>query len=372
MRILLVGPPFEKGTADIHSGGMGGYTRKMQLYLQNFKSEYFKQVPCFLTLKGQPFRFGLAGRFARELTLFLRLLLSERPAGIHLLGQYRKAIYREFIFAFIAYVLRIPYLYEIKAGIFINWYKLASGPNRAMMRFILKKAKTVLAQGRPYVDFLYEEFGIEAVFFPNFIASTELREFVKRELIPSPLRIMFIGYAIEAKGIYELVQACRDLTDSFPVQLTTVGAEHPEFKSWADNLPAKNGFLWLRKGRLPHQKVWKALQENDIYCYPTRYRGEGHNNTINEAMNSGLVTITTKAGFLESIIGKDRGYLLERGTAAEITHLIRMILDNKEEAVRRTQNARRYLEERLLDTVAFEKLENAYFKMALGEKILSA
>ena len=361
--ILLLGPPVGQEVRKGYGGGVGGYTRKMQLYLEHFISRNFKQVPCFQTVRGQSVRFGLIGRLVTDMYRFIAGIRSERVAGVHMLGQYRGAVPREFMLALTCRLFGIPYLYEIKAGVFISWYQSTHFFNRFMIRFVLKNAAVVLGQGKPYLEFIRTHFGINGIYFPNFIATNELQTFASRALDEAQLRILFIGYAFRDKGVFELVRACRELADRFTVRLTLVGKEHPDFKTWADGLAPQSRFQLIRKGRLPHPEVLKTYADHDIYCYPTAHQGEGHNNTINEAMMSGLVIVTTKMGFLESIIGTDRGYLMQTGSTAEIRQTIESILAEKEIARQKTANARKYLEAHFTDTAAFEKLETAYAKM---------
>lgn len=362
-KILLVGPPVEQDLTASYGGGTGGYTRKMQLYLSNFQTSGFEQVPCFHTVRGQRYPFGLIGRFCIDLFRFLRAVRSERVGGVHLLGQYRGALLREYAIALVSRWLGIPYLYEIKAGVFIEWYESTNGFNQWLIRDLLRYASVILAQGQPYVDYLKKEWELDAVYFPNFVASAEWQPH-RNQLFNSPtLRVLFVGFAFREKGVFELVTACRKLSVTFPIQLTMIGKEEETFSTWLDQLPALPNFTIKRLGKLPHEKVLEAFAGNDVYCYPTRHTGEGHNNTINEAMMSGLVVITTRQGFLESIIGHDRGYLLEESTTKAITSTVREIMGDKEEAQKRAERAREHVQNNFLDKVAFAKLERAYQKM---------
>jgi glycosyltransferase involved in cell wall biosynthesis len=361
--ILLVGPSVEKDLAGAYGGGTGGYTRKMQLYLQHFRSSEFEQVPCFHTVRGGSYPLGLAGRLVIDLYRFLRAVGGRQVSGVHLLGQYRGALLREYFITLACRLLGLPYIYEIKAGVFIDWYKSTSVINRQLIKGILKGAASILAQGQPYIAFLRNTWGLEAVYYPNFVPGTALRA-VKDDLFTGPVvKILFVGYAYRDKGVFDLVEACRALGREFGLHLTLIGQESSEFSDWADGLPAVPGFELERRGKRPHAEVLEAFTAHDIYCYPTRHQGEGHNNTINEAMMSGLVVITTRQGFLESIIGTDRGYLLDDGSVDAIIRAIRLVMNNQPEAIQRAKNARLYLEEHFLDQVAFAKLETAYQKM---------
>lgn len=358
-KILLYGPSAGKAVKS-YGGGTGGYVRNMMVYINHFQSDFFLQIPCYHSVRGE-FKFQNFGvRLIYDVFIFIKSLLQNRPKGVHILGRYRTAIVREFMIILVARIFRISVLYDLKAGHFIKWFSNTNFLFRWMAKFCLTHAQVVLSEGIPNIDFLKKELGIKSFYFPNFVPDVEVSP-TPRKILSSPeLKILFVGYCIKEKGIFTLVEACNLAAVNFPITLTIVGQEHPSFTEWMENLKFENSLHINRLGKQPHSKVLGQFMKNDIYCYPTSYQGEGHNNTINEAMMMEMVIVTTKQGFLGSILQEDRAYFMNQIQATEIAEIFQKINDNRSLAKEKAKQAKQYLMENFLSSIAFHKLENHY------------
>ncbi|MCB0678309.1 MAG: glycosyltransferase family 4 protein [Saprospiraceae bacterium] len=361
-KVLLYGPVVA-AMEGAYGGGTGGYTRKMGLYLQHFRSETMEFVPSFHTVRGQ-YRFGFfVVRFFLDLFIFVRDLLRYRPAAVHLLGQYRSAIPREFIVVLLCRLARKPVVYEIKAGVFVEWYQGTNPLFRAMTDFCLRRAALVLCQGRPYVHFLRKQLGIESRYHPNFVPVEEIPDDPGEKLTGEALRVLFVGYAFHDKGVFELVEGCRLAASSTPVELTLVGHEHSDFTKWMDAISPTAGLRVTRKGRLPHEEALEEYRRSDVYCYPTRHRGEGHNNSINEAMMMGLIIVTTRQGFMDTILDEDTACFLPEISPQAIAGALLDISLHREEYRRRSAKVREHLLANFTSEIVFGRLEQHYRRL---------
>lgn len=304
-RIALYGPPINKRIDKGYGGGAGGYTRNMSAYVQ-FRFDQFSIFPVFHTVRGE-LQFGGLTSLVRGIVDFariIRILVASRPDGIHILAQYRKATMREFLISFLAFVCRVPYLYEIKAGSFIEFYKNSGFVTRCLVTFILKYAKVILCEGQEYIPFLKREFDVTGYYFPNFVLASEVPKKPNTLFTGDALRVLFVGYCTRDKGVFSLAEGVSRFAKNStkPVQLVLVGSEDPEFTKFADTFQCSRNLEIIRKGRLPHGDVLREMSKSDIYLYPSLHKGEGHNNSINEAMMFGLMIITTPIGFLPDVL----------------------------------------------------------------------
>jgi len=357
--VLLYGPEIEKHEG-VYGGGAGGYTRKMALYLEGFRDSTFFFKPCFHTVAGhRPFDFMVL-RFFIDMFRFMRHVLADRPAVVHILAQYRTAIVREFFVTLLARVFFLPTVYEIKAGVFIEWYRGTNFLNRWMARFCIARAGVVLGQGMPYVDFIRDEMGVEVKYHPNFMLNEEIREVASNKLVGEELRLLFVGYAFRDKGVFEIIEACDKASKTTKIHLTMIGKEHEAFSAMVDRLECSSTFTLTRRGTLEHEAVLEAFESNDIYIYPTYHVGEGHNNSINEAMMHGLAIITTRRGFLGLILNEDTAYFVREQDADHLHETIDRINQNRDEAQNRAHAAREYFLDNFTGDVAFQKLRSYY------------
>ncbi|MCI5137797.1 MAG: glycosyltransferase [Candidatus Electrothrix sp. AR1] len=360
-KILLYGPMllFQKAN-NAYGGGVGGYTRNMSVYLTCYQSNDFKFIPCFHTVRGALKLDNFVWRMIIDVFRFIRILITTNADIVHVLAQYRMAISREFVVCLISKLFKKPFVYEVKAGSFITWYNSTNFFVRLMIKFIIISSDVILVEGKAYLSFIKDNFNRTAYYFPNFVPISEVPSCVPVRLTDSVVKILFVGYCYKSKGIFELIEGCnRGVKSGVKIELSVIGQESLPYKEWLDNYSLSKGLVLRRLGRLPHREVLRHFSENDIYFYPTSHPGEGHNNSINEAMMMGLIIATTRHGFLEAIL-EDRAYFVEERTPACIADLIIFIDNNREDAVKKAISGYRYLRKNLTSDVAFSTLNDFY------------
>ncbi len=358
--ILLNGPQIDSKDA-FFGGGAGGMARNMAQYLSAYESDEFGQQPCFHSVRQKdagPFS------FVRRLFVDTAAVFRHAPAadGVHILAQYRTAIYREFAIMLTCLAWRRPVLYEIKAGAFISWLETCRPWERAMARFILRRAKVVTCEGRVYVDYLKDRLGIESRYAPNFVLTREIPGDVRPKLMGEQVRLLFVGYCYEGKGVFELVEGCElAAQQGVPVELTLAGHEDGDFTRFLDDKISDGlSFALNRMGRMDHSDVLKLFSSNDVFCMPTRHSGEGHTNTVNEAMMMGMVIVSTRHGFLGDVLSGDVSYFLEQLSPRDIANRLQTIHQDRDEARRRAGSARARLLQRFTSETAFSNLTARY------------
>ena len=358
-KILLFGPKLSSADR-AYGGGTGGFTRNMSAYLNYFKSDAFEIEPSFHTIRGGSNLDFFVIRFFRDAFTFFKDISTQKPKGVHILAQYRTAIPREFMVVFISKLFSVPVLYEVKAGSFMSWFERTNVIFKSMMKYVLRNSHVVLSEGIPYLNYLKENFGVDAHYFPNYVPSDEVPKEVSQKLSERKIRVLFVGYAYKAKGVYELVEGCNLAAQNIPIELTLIGKESDEFKIWLDAQALEANLTINRLGVKPHHEVLEWFDKIDVYCYPTSHKGEGHNNSINEAMMMGVIIITTKQGFLGTVLSNDRAYFLDKISPEDIASTFEKIDKNRELSKNKAKASRDYLIDNFTSEVAYKKLNNHY------------
>jgi glycosyltransferase involved in cell wall biosynthesis len=366
-KILLCGPELNNGKAS-YGGGVGGYTRNMAVYLNYFKSNLFVVTPCFQTIR-EANKLGflqLPVRLLVDINSFIAKLISEKPRAIHIMAQYRGAMPREFLITILASLFNKPVIYDIKAGQFMAFYGSANFLNKFMINYVLKRSAVILAEGEIYLSFINSiTKTLKTYYFPNFVPSEEVPAFSKSKLTSKTLNILFVGYCYEGKGVYELIEGLNIAAASGQeIILTIIGDEDNEFKNWLNNLPLNINLKVHRLGKQPHEIVLQQMADNDVYVYPSKHLGEGHNNSINEAMMNNMVIVSSKAGFLEAILKGD-AYLLDKVEANSISENILHIINNKHEALQKADSLKKRLINNFTSEIQIPMLES-YYKLIIS------
>ena len=206
-KIILYGPPVGLNLKKAYGGGSGGYTRNMQVYLDEFVYDDIQIIPLFHSIDGQ-FNlsiFTLPFRLLYDFCTIFYNLLKIKPDGIHCLAQYRRAFPREFMLVFLAFIFRIPVLYEVKAGAFMDAYESGGKLYKRGIDFIIKHSKIILVEGKVYIHYIQEKFNKNSYYFPNIVKDSEVKNNINEKLQKDSISILFVGYCYRGKGVFELV-----------------------------------------------------------------------------------------------------------------------------------------------------------------------
>jgi|SaaInlStandDraft_1057018.scaffolds.fasta_scaffold00979_2 glycosyltransferase involved in cell wall biosynthesis len=360
--ILLVGPKVNVSNKRAYGGGTGGYTRNMKVYLRYFRFEGFEIIPCFHSIRGEINLWVLNAplRLFYDLYQLIRCFWKFKIRGVHIIAQYRGALLREVLIVLISSVLKKPILYEIKAGSFESTYYSNNKLYKFLINYIIRKSKILLVEGKPYINFLKNNFNRECTFFPNVVPNNEIPNVISEKFNNGFIRVLFVGFACKNKGVFELFDACEKLSSKENnIILTVVGEVHDDFKNYVKG----TNLNLILKGKLNHIEVLKQFNLNDIYCYPSKHSGEGHNNTINEALMNQMIICSSLNGFLGSFLNEDNSFPLKKVCEKEIVYRLNQIIGNKTLAIDKSKIGRQLILSEFNTNVAKLVLEKEYKKL---------
>lgn len=365
-KVLLYGPELNVVNAK-YGGGTGGYTRNMITYLENFESNNFELIPSFHTVRNNG-RFivqNFASRFIIDSWRFLSNLRKHTPCAVHVLAQYRGATPREFMVSQFCHLFNIPLVYEVKAGEFDSWYQNTNAMNKFFIKSIIKNASEILCEGKRYIPFININFNRDSLYWPNFVPSSEikpLRKLISKDFPKDTLKIVFVGFCYEGKGVFDLVKEANVFCQlERKVELNFVGHESSEFVGFLSTIQLDKNLSIIRHGKKKHEEVLEILNTADVFCLPTKHKGEGHNNSINEAMMLGIPIICTRHGFLEDVLSDGKCIFIEK--EQQIKEALEIFISEPETVMKAINLSRIYFEQNLHSQVINPKLEKIYSEL---------
>jgi phosphatidylinositol alpha-mannosyltransferase len=133
-----------------------------------------------------------------------------------------------------------------------------------------------------------------------------------------PLRIAFVGQAVERKGLPVLLRAFEGLRREMPAELTLIGADPAEVEPL---LIEREGITVL--GRVDDERKHAALAEADVLCAPS-LGGESFGMVLTEAFAAGTPVVASDiAGYRDVVTHGEDGLLFPRGDAMALAETLR-------------------------------------------------
>ncbi len=183
------------------------------------------------------------------------------------------------------------------AGGFADYYKQGGNFRKKLIRYIIKNADINFFETKALVNF-FKEFNEKTFWFPN------VRERVNFKFEPKEYekKFIFIGGVSKEKGIGELLQASKELDDSYTIDLYGKIFESDFTK---DEL--KRSKLNY-KGILKPNDVVKTIKKYDVLILPSHR--EGYPGVIIEAFMAGRAVLSTKLPSIEEMVQNEKNGIL--------------------------------------------------------------
>jgi phosphatidylinositol alpha-mannosyltransferase len=225
------------------------------------------------------------------------------------------------------------------------------------------------AAGDPFADGLGECFPIDGprrsydganaeADWEGAVAGREASQWLQEE---PPLRILFIGQAVERKGLPVLLRAFEALREHVPATLTLVGAAPEEI---APLLLDDRGVRAL--GKVSEAQKAAELARAEVLCAPS-LGGESFGMVLTEAFAAGTPVVASDiAGYRDVVRDGVDGLLTPRGDARALAEALRVLALDPARRERMAVAARERAERFAWPHVAAEVLEVYEQALAVG------
>ena len=199
-----------------------------------------------------------------------------------------------------------------------------------LLRRVIDKADMAVPIDQMSLDALTPSWSDKVCYLPNPVAQV-VSDFVRANANNrqrDERMVFFAGHCIKTKGVYELVNACKQLKD---VRLVLAGhiddSVRRELLGMAGNEP------WLEiKGELPHEEILRLMMQCGIYVLPSYT--EGFPNVMLESMACGCAIVATTVGAIPEMIGEENGrrygLLVPPQDSERLREALRTLLDDND------------------------------------------
>ncbi len=320
--ILAIGPP---------ASGLGGMaTVAGQLLRLEWPPRY--RIAPFETTHaphGQESLSGKVRRHLRRLGQLRRTLRRDPPAVVHVHTCSGFSFYRSAFDLRLARRAGCPTVLHIHGGFFDDFHAAARRPGRWFVRRTLIGADRVIALSAGWRDRL------QALASGAHIVVVENAVDVPAEMVVRPFgadcRFLMLGAMDTAKGVLDLLAACRELRDrGSHVDVVLAGpagsaGDHSALTARVRDLGLAECVQCL--GPIRGEAKERLLRRADVFVLPS-YR-EGMPVSILEAFAHGLPVIATRVGSIDEIIEQgEQGLLVSPGAPQDLAAAMKWIADD--------------------------------------------
>ncbi len=167
-----------------------------------------------------------------------------------------------------------------------------------------------------------------------------------------PLRIVFIGQAVERKGLPLLLRAFEALREHIPTELTVIG---PTSEELLPMMLDPEGVRML--GKVSDEVKQRELERADVLCAPS-LRGESFGMVLTEAFAAGTPVVASDiAGYRDVVRDGVDGVLVRPGDAQRIAEALRDMWEEPDVRAEMARSAARHAERFAWPQVAAEVMD---------------
>lgn len=293
----------------------------------------FDVIPFDTTQRSNPpppFRKRLIGALARTCR-FVVTLLKHRPDITIIFTSSGASLLEKGLMSWMSWAIGVPVLLFPRSGRIMEDFDRSRMAHLAI-RFAFSPARRVLCQGQTWARFVIERLGrleqdVEIV--PNWTASRPYLDLCRNRkplLQRAHLRLLFLGWLEERKGIINLIDAIAVLkADGLKPHLSIAGDGHARDAVQARITHHGLGDQVTLLGWVQDDQKLKLLSDHTALVLPSW--SEGLPNAMIEAMAAGCVVVVSRVGNIPDYIEDGRNGLLHAPRdSADIARALRQLM----------------------------------------------
>ncbi len=334
--VLFIGPIAPEG--EVPKGGYEAANRRTINNLKKNNKIYMIELPYPKVrnrklLKITNYLTGFIILIYKFLKIQFKFMNVNWPRPVcHITGLYKQFIYIEFILVTISKLLKCKVIYEIRAGSMYYHYYNRTFIYKYFFKFVIKLSEYIGIEGHNYNNFINNFSKHTPIYLPNYVdkvVSLNSLEDRKR-LLENNINLIYFGRLDPEKGLNIIIETFFWLIKKKNIfTLEIIG--NPISVNYFSRLKLQiktSNKITISKG-LPQEELFERLEEKHFFIFPTKHFGEGHSNSLNEAMANGCVPICSDVGFNKSVVGQCGIILPLNSKSEQYSNAIWEIISNK-------------------------------------------
>ncbi len=357
LEVLIIGP----GSSKSESGGVVSVIENL---IENLDSKY--KITRIITMRPV----GIFNRlilYVNSFYLIFKSKLNKNNKIAHMHMASRFSFYRKSLIVLVLKVLQIPSILHLHGAEFhIFFSEESSLIKKKYIKWIFGLSNKVIL-----LTHSWDEWYKNSICEKNStVIYNGTGNYYHKASIPIEQRdniVLFLGRLGKRKGIYDLLNAFKDVLSKIPNAQLKIGGdgEVDLCKKLAKELNISSNVSFL--GWVGEEEKGKLLNEAKIYILPSY--NEGLPMGVLEAMSAGIGIITTPVGGIpEAIENNKNGILVKEGSVEEIADAIISILSDSDKNTTLGLEAKKTYHEKFEIKKVAIQVERIYDGLYEGEK----
>jgi glycosyltransferase involved in cell wall biosynthesis len=272
-------------------------------------------------------------RAARRFVRFVNRFERGRPEVVLLFVAVGASIVEKGAMSWYARLRGVPVIMFPRGGSVIDDCR-RSAFTRAWVRVFFRGARKIVCQSESWRRFAVDVLGfgsLQVAVIRNWTATRDLLDIGAKRAVrqEGAVRLLFLGWLERDKGIFELLNACRQLSTTLLFSLDIAGEGNASAEARAVVDRHKLTDMVHFRGWLRDEALHQALRDADVLVLPSW--AEGLPNAMIEAMAAGLAVVVTSVGAIPELITDRRsGMLVEPRSADSLAGALNEVINNRE------------------------------------------
>lgn len=359
INILLVSP--YKGTV----GGISRWTGHILNYYNNLKDKSIELTQYYSEGKDIYGDTSKIKRIYQGIKIYLpflknlnKKLKKNKFDAIHFTSSASYGLIRDYYTIKIAKKRDTKTIIHFRFGRIPEIYKSQNWEYKLINKIIKLSDKVIVIDKFSYNTLLKKGYN-NIVFLPNPLTPKVNKIISNTNVEREYSLILFAGHVLKTKGVFELVEATKDIPN---IQVRIIGNVSDDIKKELLNIAGENNKFLEIIGEVDYETTIKEMLKCELFVLPTYT--EGFPNVILESMACGCPIIASSVGAIPEMLNINGdthcGICIEPKNIKQLRDSILYLLENKDKAKELGTNAKKRVNEEYSMPIVWKKLLNIW------------
>jgi glycosyltransferase involved in cell wall biosynthesis len=317
------------------------------------------------------FQVGSEGRKENALQKLMRFTLSPLHLALVLLRTGAqivhmnasldpKSYWRDLVYSIVAKLLGRYVVNQIHGGAMPqNFFRGNAFLTWVLRRFLVSSDAVTVLSSAELAAYRAFDSRIKVHLVPNAIDPVGLADQKRSYNTDKPLKLVYVGRLVRAKGLFEIVEALMELKRAgreFKLSIAGAGPDHDELVAVSKKADLGDNVQFL--GSVFAAEKRRLWLESDLFIFPSYTEGLPY--SLLEAMAAGCVPVTTPVAAIPDVMRDGQhGLFVPVRNPGALASAVATLDDDREGLMRMAKAARR----RVIDQYTLARLADDFHKL---------